>query len=134
MNQNHIISSKSVQNFTSVKFRREMSQPVLSHVGLVSSPDSPIEKLATNDSSSFPSRPNMNYRLNQLSQSDTRQKQIKINASRISVDCLPIRQISRSRVNDPFPSPKGKKPTKKSFFFRSLRSYKFSFLIYYMKN
>ncbi len=129
-----MISSKSVQNLTSVKFRREMSQPVLSHVGLITSSDFPIEKLATNDSSPFQSRPNMNYRLNQFPQSDIRQKQIKINASRISVECLPIRQISRSRVNDPFPSPKGKKPTKKSFFFRSLRSYKFSFLIYYMKN
>lgn len=91
-----------------LKLRREMTQPVLSRAELVSSMDAPLGKLADDV---FPSQYRSNIlstKSNQNYQPDHRSKQLRINASRLSADYFPIRQVSRSRVNDRLPSPKGK--------------------------
>jgi hypothetical protein len=107
--QQQSISSKNSIHPVSLRLRREMTQPVLNRVELISSLDSPLEKIAANDSLPFQLRLNNTNKLNQNQQSDLRCKQFKINPSRLSVDYVPVRQISRSRVNDCLPSPKGKK-------------------------
>lgn len=92
-----------------LKLRREMTQPVLSRAELVSSMDAPLEKLANNDM--FPSQYRSNIlgtKTNSNHQQDHRSRQVRINASRLSADYFPVRQVSRSRVNDRLPSPKGK--------------------------
>jgi hypothetical protein len=101
-----------------LKLRREYTQPALSRVELVSSADFPLEKIAANDN--FPNQ----YRTSIIApkpyhnpQTDTRHKQLRINASRLSVDYVPVRQLSRTRVNDGLPSPKGTKIIKILFFF-----------------
>ena len=93
-----------------LRLRREMTQPTLSRAELVSSMDFPLEKIATNDNFPLPYRSNISStKSNLTSQSDLRCKQIKIVASRLSAEYVPVRQISRSRVNDALPSPKGKR-------------------------
>jgi hypothetical protein len=129
--QHPLLPSKNSNHTVSLKLRREMTQPVLNRVELTSSMDSPIEKIAANDSVPFQIRLNHNNKLNQNQQSDLRSKQIKLNASRLSVDYGPIRHISRSRVNDRLPSPKGKK--NKDSFFPSITKNKLLFLNFYTK-
>ncbi|CAF4348719.1 unnamed protein product, partial [Adineta steineri] len=104
LSENQLLSAKSFHNLASLRLRREMSQPALSRVELTCSTDSSSEKNGTNDSLSLHSRPNVNYRLSQ--QPDIRQKQYKLNPARLSIEYLPVRQISRSRVYDNPPSPK----------------------------
>ncbi|CAF0755371.1 unnamed protein product [Adineta steineri] len=105
LSENQLLSAKSFHNLASLRLRREMSQPALSRVELTCSTDSSSEKNGTNDNLSLHSRPNVNYRLSQ--QPDIRQKQYKLNPARLSIEYLPVRQISRSRVYDNPPSPKG---------------------------
>ncbi|UJR37974.1 hypothetical protein I4U23_030656 [Adineta vaga] len=109
LTDNQILSSKSFQNLTSLKLRREMSQPALSRSELNSSSDNPTEKSSSNDNTSTISRTNIIYRLSQSQQPDLRQKQVKLNPTRLSLENVPIRHISRSRVNDNPLSPKGKR-------------------------
>ncbi|CAF2430806.1 unnamed protein product [Rotaria sp. Silwood2] len=94
----------------SLKLRREMTQPALTRIEVIPSSDSPLEKLATSDNFLFQYRSisnnNNNNKLNQNQQSDIRQKQLKISSNRLSVDYLPVRQLSRSKVNSGLPSPK----------------------------
>ena len=93
-----------------LKLRREMTQPVLSRAELVSSMDAPLEKLANNDIFPIQYRSNIiSTRGNQTQQTDHhRSRHVRINGSRLSADYFPVRQVSRSRVNDRLPSPKGK--------------------------
>ncbi len=116
--QHQTLSSKTSNSPATFKFRREMTQPTISRAELMSSLDYPLEKIATNDN--FPNQYRSNIIISKSyhnQQADIRHKQLKINASRLSVDYVPIRQISRSRVNDCLPSPKGKKIKKIFFFF-----------------
>lgn len=106
-------NSKHLSGSVSLKLRREMTQPTLSRIEVVSSTDSPIEKLAANDNYLFQFRSNTNnsnpvYKLSQTQQPDSRQKSLKANTNRLSVDFLPVRQLSRSKATNPLPSPKGK--------------------------
>jgi hypothetical protein len=103
-------SSKNSTPSVTLKLRREMTQPALSRVELVSTMDASLEKLAGNDTFPPQYRTNIaNTKLNQPNQSDLRCKQLRINPSRLSAECFPIRHISRTRVNDRLPSPKGKR-------------------------
>ena len=102
-------SSKTSTPSVTLKLRREMTQPALSRAELVSTMDASLEKLAANDT--FPPQYRTNLtstKLNLPHQSDLRCKQLRINPSRLSAECFPVRHISRSRVNDRLPSPKGK--------------------------
>ncbi|CAF0803535.1 unnamed protein product [Rotaria sordida] len=102
-------SSKTPNTPVSLKLRREMTQPALTRVELNPSSDSPIEKLATNDNFVFQFRSmsnNNNNKLSQNQQPDLRQKPLKISPHRLSVESLPIRQLSRSKVNNGLSSPK----------------------------
>jgi len=122
--QHQTVSSKASNSPATFKFRREMTQPTISRAELMSSLDYPIEKIAANDN--FPNQYRSNITINKSyhnQQSDIRHKQLKINPSRLSVDYVPIRQISRSRVNDCLPSPKGKK---------IIKFFSFSFLIFFV--
>ena len=119
--QHHSFSAKNPNIPASLKLRREMTQPALHRIEFVPSSDSPIEKPAINDNYLFHYRSNINnintshHRLNQNQQIDVRQKQGRINPTHLSIDYLPFRQISKSKVNNPLPSPRGKKT--KSFSF-----------------
>lgn len=120
LTDNQVLSSKSFHNLAALKLRREMSQPTLSRVEFNSSSDNPLEKASSNENSSLPSRANVIYRLSQSQQPDLRQKQVKLNPTRLSLENLPVRHISKTRVNDNPPSPKGKKGQEhfSLFFFR----------------
>lgn len=105
--------SPPAKNFSppvTLKLRREMTQPVLSRAELVSSMDAPLEKLANNDMFPIQYRSNIiSTRANQSPLTDQhRSRHVRINGSRLSADYFPVRQVSRSRVNDRLPSPKGK--------------------------
>jgi hypothetical protein len=108
----HSFSSKNANNPVTLRLRREMTQPTMSRIELISS-DTPLGKIAANDSFPFQFRSNNNNinKLNPNQQYDIRSKQLKISSNRVSVDYLPVRQLSRSKLNDPLPSPKGKKKT-----------------------
>ena len=115
--QHQTFTSRNPNPPVTLRLRREFTQPVLSRVELVSSADFPLEKIAANDN--FPNQ----YRTSVIApkpyhnpQTDTRHKQLRVNPSRLSADYTPVRQLSRSRVNDCLPSPKGKK-IKILFFF-----------------
>ncbi|CAF1079154.1 unnamed protein product [Adineta ricciae] len=118
LTDNQVLSSKSFHNLAALKLRREMSQPALSRVEFNSSSDNPSEKISSNDNSSLPSRTNIIYRLSQSQQPDLRQKQAKLNPTRLSLENLPVRHISKTRVNDNPPSPKGVKVPHQFPFFR----------------
>lgn len=101
-------SSKSSNRSVTLKLRREMTQPILSRAELVSTMDCPLEKLVMNDNFPAQYRSNItNIKLNQNHQSDLRCKPLKINPSRLSAEYVPVRHLSRSKVNDHLPSPKG---------------------------
>lgn len=102
--------TKNISPSVSLKLRREMTQPVLSRAELISSMDAPLEKLANNDLFPIQYRSNIvSTRANQTHVPEThRSRQVRINGSRLSADYFPVRQVSRSRVNDRLPSPKGK--------------------------
>ncbi len=100
--QHQSFTPKPPSHPVTLKLRREVTQPILSRVELVSTLDSPLEKIAANDN--FP----IQYRSN-ITNHKSKPKNIRINPSRLSADYFPVRQISRSRVNDRPPSPKGKK-------------------------
>jgi len=103
----HSFTMKAPAQPVTLKLRREMTQPTLSRVELVSTLDNPLEKLAVNENLSTPYRANVKLAQNQHT-TDYRHRQIRINASRLSAEYFPVRQVSRTRVNDHLPSPKGK--------------------------
>lgn len=115
---------KNSSSPVSLKLRREMTQPTLTRVEVVPLADSPLERLAANDMYSFNLRsvPNNNnnpftvnnnnnnsFKLNPSQPTDTRQRQSRMPSTRLTVDYLPIRQISRTKATNALPSPKGKK-------------------------
>jgi hypothetical protein len=88
-----------------------MTQPILSRAELVSSLDFSHEKNVINENFPLAFRANLTSNKLTYHQSDLRHKQLRLNPSRLPTDCSPVRQTSRSRVNDRLPSPKGKKIT-----------------------
>ena len=87
------------------KLRRELTQPTLNRLELYSS--SPEEKQLTNDFSPFQLRSNIKLQSPQRSV-ETRAKRSRINSTRLTVDHLPNRPVTRSILIDRPPSPKGK--------------------------
>jgi hypothetical protein len=67
-----------------------------------SSSDTTSEK---NDDSRYHFHPNNTSTKLSIPKTDTR---LKTNSNRITVNSLPIRRLSRSKINDRVPSPKGK--------------------------
>ncbi|CAF4871522.1 unnamed protein product, partial [Rotaria socialis] len=77
--------------------------------------DSSLEKLAASENYLFQFRsvPNTNTNIitnnsksNQNQQADLRQRHLKVTPARLSVDFLPVRQITRTKVTNALPSPK----------------------------
>ncbi|CAF4970836.1 unnamed protein product [Rotaria socialis] len=113
-------SSKSSSSPVSLKLRREMTQPTLTRIDVAPIADSSLEKLAASENYLFQFRsvPNTNTNIitnntksNQNQQADLRQRHLKVTPARLSVDFLPVRQITRTKVTNALPSPKGKKNT-----------------------
>ncbi len=108
--QHQSSATKNPNPVVTLKFRREMTQPIISRAELVSTMDYPLEKLVMNDNFPVQYRSNItSTKLNQNHQSDLRCKQLKINPGRFCSDYYPARHLSRSRINDRLPSPKGKR-------------------------
>lgn len=99
------VTKNSTPQLATLRLRREMTQPTIGRVELVSSMDAPLEKLAANDT--FPAQYRSNL-TNTKQQTDIRNKSLRIIPSRLSADYFPVRHVSRTRVNDRLPSPKGK--------------------------
>ncbi|CAF1538502.1 unnamed protein product [Rotaria magnacalcarata] len=125
----HSSSSKSSSSPVSLKLRREMTQPTLTRVEVAPIADSSLEKLAASDNYLFQLRsvPNTNTntniitnntKSNQNQQADLRQRQLKVTPTRLSIDYLPVRQISRTKVTNALPSPKDVKLPKSFPFYR----------------
>ncbi|CAF1148026.1 unnamed protein product [Didymodactylos carnosus] len=107
-------NSSNTENRIAVKLRREMTQPTLTRVELLSNP--PLETLAlsqTVDDNYHQYNPINGKNFVKLLRSQQNDplfsmpiNKLKSTSSRISVDSLPIRQLSRSKINDRLPSPK----------------------------
>ena len=103
----HSLTTKSAQSPASLRLRREMTQPSMNRIELLSSSENILDKNLISDILPFPYRSGLKVTSSQAPL-DIRSRAPKINPNRLSADYFPTRQVSRSKVNDSLPSPKGK--------------------------
>ena len=105
----HSFTAKSPHSPASLRLRREMTQPSLNRLELMSASDNLLDRNhLLGDILPFPYRSNVKSNPGQAPL-DIRSKTSKTNPTRLSADYFPTRQVSRSKANDSLPSPKGKR-------------------------
>ncbi|CAF1316316.1 unnamed protein product, partial [Didymodactylos carnosus] len=107
-------NNSNTESRVTLKLRREMTQPTLARVELLS--NSPLETLAFSQSADdnyhqYNQINGKNFaKLFRTQQNDPlhsiQPAKLKTNPSRMFIDSLPVRQLSRTKVNDRLPSPK----------------------------
>lgn len=103
----HSLTMKSAQSPVSLRLRREMTQPSMNRMELFSSSENMLDKNLISDILPFPYRSSLKVTSSQAPL-DIRSRAPRVNPNRLSADYFPTRQVSRSKVNDSLPSPKGK--------------------------
>jgi hypothetical protein len=103
----HSLTAKSAQSPASLRLRRELTQPSLNRLELISSSENVLDKSLIGDILPFPYRSSVKA-TSSHAPLDIRSKIARANPNRLSADYFPTRQVSRTKVNDSLPSPKGK--------------------------